>query len=54
MSKKEVLARRGELIKIIEHVLKNHYDYPAVTILMHLEDAGVQIMKPKDENERDN
>ena len=39
--------RRGELVQIIEDVLRNHYDYPANTILMKLEDAGVQIMKPE-------
>ena len=40
-------ARRQELTRLIEDVLRNHYDYPAITILMKLEDAGVQIMKPE-------
>ena len=50
---KKVLERRKELIQLIEDVLRNHYDYPAQTILMKLEDAGVEIMK-HDEVEDDN
>jgi hypothetical protein len=33
--------KRSEAIKIIEECLRHPYDYPAVTILMKLEDAGM-------------
>jgi len=34
------LKQRADAIRIIENVLRNHYDYPATTIMMHLEDNG--------------
>lgn len=34
--------KRSEAIKIIQSVLDQSYDHPAVTILMKLEDAGLE------------
>lgn len=37
--------KRSEMIKLIENILKNNYDNPAITILQKLEDVGMSPPK---------
>lgn len=34
------MKTRKKAVEIIKNVLKNHYDYPEITIIQQLEDAG--------------